>query len=51
MSDIYGLLALVAVLGVVFACVLKAENGETYEDRQRKQADKLFNDKKKDKGQ
>jgi len=58
MSTFYGVLAVVAVLGVVFACVLKAENGETYEDRQRKLADrqrkladKLFKDKRKDKGE
>ncbi len=51
MSTFYGVLAVVAVLGVVFACVLKAENGETYEDRQRKLADKLFKDKRKAKGE
>lgn len=51
MSTFYGVLAVVAVLGVWFACVLKAENGETYEDRQRKLADKMFKDKRKAKGE
>lgn len=43
----WGLLIMVAVLGVWIACVLKAEGGETYEDRQQKMADKMFGDKEK----
>lgn len=50
MSTLYGIIAVVAVIGVIFACVYKAEGGETYEDRQRKMADKLFGKDKKDKG-
>ena len=42
MSTLYGIIAVVAVIGVIFACVYKAEGGETYEDRQRKIADKMF---------
>lgn len=51
MSNLLGLIMLLAVLGIVFSCVLKAENGETYEDRQQKLADKMFNKKKKAKGE
>ena len=42
MSTLYGIIAVVAVIGVIFACVYKTEGGETYEDRQRKMADKMF---------
>ena len=45
---IWGLLATVAVLGIVFACVYKAEGGETYEDRQQKLANKMYGDNKKE---
>ena len=45
---ICGLLATVAVLVIVFACVYKAEGGETYEDRQQKLADKMYGDNKKE---
>lgn len=37
-----------AILGVWFACVLKAEGGETYEDRQRKLADKMMEQEESD---
>lgn len=39
---IWGIVITVAILGVWFACVFKAEGGETYEDRQRKLADKMM---------
>ena len=45
---IWGIVITAAILGVWFACVLKAEGGETYEDRQRKLADKMMEEEEGD---
>ena len=49
MSTIYWILIVVAILDVIFACVWQDDQG-TYEDEQRRLADKMIKKKKKDKG-
>ena len=48
MSTFYWILIIVAILGVILVCTWRDDQG-TYEDGQRKLAEKMFKEKKKKK--
>lgn len=49
MSTFYWILIMLAIFGVIFICVWRDDQG-TYEDGQRRLAEKMSKKKKKDKG-